>query len=213
MRRRSILAVLVLGSLLAAAPSVAAAGATFHFSSKGLGAEGGWTTASGTGSNTVFTDTFIFTSRDSFTEDGQTFTEPSIFVDQFSYKFDRRGNFVFISDRFGFASGADVDLSVDSKLRWASVSALVPFESCDERSCSPDGTDLVEASWTGTGSVIRISQTFHAVSKEFTESGQFKGSFRNADATATVGGVDVGEQFFADIFNATFRDVFVCHHC
>jgi hypothetical protein len=213
MRRVSFIVLLVLGSIIASAASVAAAGATFHFSSKGLGAEGGWTATSGSGQNTVYTDTFIYTSRDSFTEDGQTFTEPSIFVDQFSYKFDHQGNFVFVSERFGFASGADVDLTVDSKLRWATVSAIVAFDLCDERSCSPDGTGLVEASWTGTGGVVRTNQIFHAVSKEFTESGHFRGTFRNANATATVDGVDVGDQFFADIFNVTSRDVFVCHHC
>jgi hypothetical protein len=213
MARRSILALLVMGSLLAAAPSVAAAGASFHFSSKGLGAEGGWTATSGSGLNTVYTDTYIYASHDSFTEGGQTFNQPSIFVDQFSYKFDRRGNFVFVSERIGFASGPDVSITVDSKLRTASVSAVVPFDLCDERSCNPDGTSTVEGSWTATGAIVKINDNFKVNSHGFTETSHFRGSFRDAAATATIDGVDAGAQWLGDIFNTSSRDVFVCHHC
>jgi len=213
MRHRSIAVLLLVGIFFASAATTVAAGATTHFSSKGLGAEAGWTAVSGSGVNAVYTDTFIFTSRDTFTFEGETFSEPSIFVDQFSYKFDRRGNFVFLSDRIGFASGADVDLSIDSKLRWATVSAVVPFDLCDERSCSPDGISSVVGSWTGTGAIIRVNDNFKVSSQGFTETGHFRGSFRDASASASIDGAGVGDQFFGDIFNSTFRDVFVCHHC
>jgi hypothetical protein len=213
MRRRSLVVMLTVVAVLAAAAPALAAGGSFHFSSKGLGAEGGWTATTGTGTNTVYTDTYIYTSLDSFTEGGQTYSEPSIFVDIFSYKFDRRGNFVFVSERFGFASGSDVALSVDSKLRSASVSATVAFDLCDERSCAPDGTSQVDASWTGTGAIVKVNDNFKVSSKGFTETGHFRGSFRNANATASVDGVSAGDQWFADIFNVSFRDVFVCHHC
>ena len=87
------------------------------------------------------------------------------------------------------------------------------FDLCDEQSCSPDGTGEVEASWTATGPLARVSQSFHFVSKEFTENNRFKGTMRDANATGSIDGASVGDLNFADIFNATNRDVAVCHHC
>lgn len=214
MRRRALVVLFGLVAMLGAAMPALAAGASFHFSSKGLGAEGGWTATAGSGTNTVYTDTYIYTSHDSFTEGGQTYTAPSIFVDIFSYKFDRRGNFVFVSERFGFASGSDVvNLSVDSKLRSATVSATVAFDLCDERSCAPDGTSDVDASWTATSAIVKVNDNFKVNSQGFTETSHFRGSFRDASATATVDGVSAGEQWLGDVFNVSSRDVFVCHHC
>jgi hypothetical protein len=211
--RRLIVPIVVLAvATLLAGPAIAA-GNAFHFSSKGLGAEGGWTSVSGSGTNATFTDTFIFASQDIVSFDGETFSDPFVFVDRFTFKFDRKGNFVFVSDTFGFASGSAVNLSVDSKLRSASVSATVDLETCTERSCRADGTAEIAASWTGTGDVIRVVDNFKVGSKTFTETGHFKGTFRNADATATFDGADVGDQFFADIFDTSFRDTFVCHGC
>jgi hypothetical protein len=47
------------------------------------------------------------------------------------------------------------------------------------------GTATVHAAWTGTGELVRVSETFRATSKTFTEVFRFRGTFR--DATATGG--------------------------
>jgi hypothetical protein len=102
---------------------------------------------------------------------------------------------------------------VDSKLNSASLTASLALQTCTERSCTDAGIGLLVASWTGQADIIRQSGTFHATSKTFTESGQFRGSFRNATATGSLNGVGFGSQFFADIFSSTSRDVFICHGC
>ena len=112
-----------------------------------------------------------------------------------------------------FAGGSDVNLSVDSKLKSASVTASVALQTCTERSCTDAGIGSLVVSWTGEGDIIRQSGTFHVGSKTFTENGQFRGSFRLATAVGSLNGAGFGSQFFADIFSTTFRDVFICHGC
>ena len=40
------------------------------------------------------------------------------------------------------------------------------------------GTATVHAAWTGTGELVRVSETFRATSKTFTEVFRFRGTFR-----------------------------------
>jgi hypothetical protein len=216
--RRRILALAALAALLLSAIPAAAAtsGNAFHFSATGKGAEAGWSTFPADGIpvvNVVYTDTFVFASEDAITQDGEVFSDKFAFIDQISFKIDRRGNFVFVSETFGFAGGSDVNLAVDSKLNSASLTASVALQTCTERSCTDAGIGSLVASWTGQGDIIRQSGTFHVTSKTFTESGQFRGSFRNATATGSLNGAGFGSQFFADIFSSTSRDVFICHGC
>lgn len=214
--RQRILGLVALAALLLTAMPVAAAGNAFHFSATGKGAEAGWTTFPVDGipiTNVVYTDTFVFASEDAIMADGEEFSDKFAFIDQISYKIDRRGNFVLVSETFGFAGGSDVNLTVDSKLLSASLTASVALQTCTERQCTDDGIGSLVASWAGQGDVIRQSGTFHVTSKTFTQSGQFRGSFRNATATGSLDGSSFGTQFFADIFSSTSRDVFVCHGC
>ena len=124
--RLKILALVALAALLLTAMPVSAAGNAFHFSATGKGAEAGWTTFPADGipvTNVVYTDTFLFTAEQAVKADGEVFSDKFLFIDQFSYKFDRSGNFIFVSETFGFAGGSDVSLSVDNKLTSASVTA------------------------------------------------------------------------------------------
>jgi hypothetical protein len=218
--RLKILALVALAALLLTAMPVAAAGNAFHFSATGNGAEAGWTTLPADGipvTNVVYTDTFLFTSEQAVKSDGEVFTDKFLFIDQFSYKIDRRGNFIFVGETFGFAGGGDVTLSVDRQLTSASVTASVALQTCtvDRRgnfTCADAGIGSVAASWSGQGDIIRQSGTFHVGSKGFTQNSQFRGSFRNATASGSLNGADIGgSQFFADIFSSTSRDVFICH--
>jgi hypothetical protein len=217
--------VVVLGVLLtlvvAAASPAQAAGNAFHFSVKGPGAEAFWSTFPTEGApepGVVYTDTFLQTAAQAVREDGTRFEDKFLFIDQFSYKFDRRGNFIFVSETFGFASGDDVNLTVDArKLTAASVTANVALTTCTEEHgefvCVDAGTATVHAAWTGTGELVRVSETFRASSKTFTEVFRFRGTFRDATATGGMNGTDFGTSQFADIFNASSADLFVCHGC
>jgi hypothetical protein len=214
----------VLGVLLAlvvAASPAQAAGNAFHFSVKGPGAEAFWSTFPESGTpepGVVYTDTFLQTAAQAVREDGTRFDDKFLFIDQFSYKFDRRGNFIFVSETFGFAGGNDVNLSVNTpSLTSASVTANVALTTCTEEHgefvCVDAGTATVHAAWTGTGELVRVSETFRANSKSFTEVFRFRGTFRDASATGGMDGTDFGTSLFADIFNASSADLFVCHGC
>jgi len=213
--RRKILALVALAALLLPAMPVAAAGNAFHFSATGQGAEAGWTTFPADGipvTNVVYTDTFLFTAEQAFTADGEVFSDKFLFIDQFSYKFDRSGNFIFVSQTFGFAGGSDVSLSVDSKLTSASVTASVALTTCNNRRCADAGIGSVVASWTGQGDLIRSNGVSHFGSPGSTQNSHFRGSFRNATASGSLNGVAIGgSPFVADIFSSTSKDVFICH--
>ena len=218
--RLKILALVALAALLLTAMPVSAAGNAFHFSATGKGAEAGWTTFPADGipvTNVVYTDTFLFTAEQAVKADGEVFSDKFLFIDQFSYKFDRSGNFIFVSQTFGFAGGSDVSLSVDNKLTSASVTASVALQTCtvDRRgnfTCADPEIGSVVASWTGQGSIIRSNGVFHFGSTGSTSNSHFRGSFRNATASGSLNGAAIGgSQFFADIFSSTSRDVFICH--
>jgi len=212
------LVVAVLGVVLAlvvAASPAQAAGHTFHFSAKGPGAEAFWSTLPVTGvaePGVVYTDTFLFTAQQAVNEDGTRFDDKFLFIDRFSYKFDRRGNFIFVSDTFGDAGGDAVALAVDARrLTSASVSADVALTTCTDTRCVDAGTATVSGSWTGTGELLRISETFRISSKTFTEVFRFQGTSRDAAATGGMSGTDFGASVFADIFDASSADLTVFH--
>jgi hypothetical protein len=218
------LLVVVLGVLLAlvvAASPAQAAGNTFHFSVKGPGAEAFWSTFPVSGQpepGVVYTDTYLQTAAQAVREDGTRFQDKFLFIDRFSYTFDKKGNFIFVSETFGFASGNDVNLSVDAaRLTSASVTATVALTTCTEEHgefvCVDAGTATVHAAWTGTGELVRVSETFRVSSKTFTEVFRFRGTLRDATATGGMDGTDFGTSLFADIFNASSADLFVCHGC
>lgn len=220
--RRRILALVALAMLVVPVEPVAAdttggcgGGTSCHFSETGKGADAGWTTFPADGqpvTNVVYTDTFLSTAEQAVKQDGTVFSDKFLFIDQFSYKFDRRGNFIAVSDTFGFAGGNDVNLSVDRALTSASVTASVAVTTCIVKTCVDAGIGSVVASWTGQGDIIRQSGSFHVVSKGFTETSKFRGTFRNATASGSLNGADIGGQpFFADIFNSSSRDIFICH--
>ena len=217
MLRRTLTAFAIVSFSLALTPgSAAASGQTFHFNFAGKGAEAAWTTCPFQPEvNIVCTDTFVFVSEDVIKEDGTQFSSTTLFIDQFSYKFDRKGNFIFVSERFGFGDAA---LSIDQKLTSASVSATVPFTLCtvDRKgnfTCADAGMASVSGAWSGTGDLVRVNDNFHVVSKGFTFNEHFRGKFCNASASAQVDGTDVGTQFFAEMFDSTDGGVSVCHGC
>ena len=219
MLRRTLtgFAIVSLALALTSGGSAAASGAqTFNFSFAGKGAEAFLTTCPfQPEANVVCTDTFVFVSEQVFKEDGTKFSSTTLFLGQFSYMFDRKGNFIFVSDLLGFA---DATLSIDQRLTSASVSATVPLTLCtvDRKgnfTCAGAGTASVSGSWTGTGDLVRVHRNFHDVSNGINFNEHFRGSFRNASVSLQVDGSEVGTLFFADMFDVTDGSVFVCHGC
>lgn len=203
------LSVLALGS----EPSLAA-GQTFHFSYSGKGADAFWTTCPFEPiANVVCTDTWISVADQVYKEDGTRFPSTTLFFDQFSYKFGRKGNFIFVSESYGFG---DANLSINKQLTSASASATVPLAICtvDRRgnwTCKDNGIATVSASWTGQGDLVRSGGNYHTVSKGSTYNSHFKGAYRYATASGQVNGSDLGTSFWASIFDSRWSDVFVCH--
>ena len=123
--RHKILVMVALAALLVPTLPVAAAtgpgdGGSYRFSATGKGAEAVWSTQPPDGqlvTNVVYADTYVFTAEQAVKQDGTVYTDKFLFVDQVSYKVDQRGNWILVSETFGFAGGADVSLSVDRQLR------------------------------------------------------------------------------------------------
>jgi hypothetical protein len=224
--RHKILALVALAALLVPVLPVAAAtgpgdGGSYHFSATGKGAEAVWSTAPADGqlvTNVVYMDTYVFTAEQAVKQDGTVYSDKFLFVDQVSYKLDRRGNWILVSETVGSAGAGDVSLSIDRQLTSASASATVALQTCTpgshgSYSCADGGIGSVAVSWVGQGDLIRQSGTFHYGSKGFTENGQFRGSFRNATANGSLNGGNLGVPLFADIFSSSSRDIFICHGC
>lgn len=215
--RRMLLTLMAVLALLVSTSPAQAAGIEFRFTAEGPGADAFWTTFPEDGvpePNVVYTDTFLFTADEAVTENGEEFQNKFLFVEQFSFKFDRRGNFIPVSDTFGFAGGDDVSLTVDARrLTSAAVRAVVQFEQCDARGCTPVGSELVEASWTATGPLTHNTGTFVSSSSSSTFVSRFRGTSREASATGRIGDQDLGVTEFASIFNSGFTDMLICHHC
>jgi hypothetical protein len=205
--------VLILATVLAPGPAVAA-GQTFHYSFAGEGADAGWTTCPFEPvPNVVCTDTYISVAEQVYKEDGTKFPSTTLSLYQFSYKFDRKGNYIFVSDSYGFG---DATLSVGRQLKSASASATVPITTCtvDRRgnwTCRDNGTVTVSASWTGWGDLVRSNGNYHTVSKGFTYNSHFQGMYRDATASGQVNGSNLGTPWWASIYDSKWSDAHICH--
>lgn len=216
MRRLLVALGVVVGLVALAMPAGASA---IHFSQSGPGAEAFFSDFPQSGNpvpGTVYTDTYLTVAQNAVNANGQKFTDKFLYIDMFSYKFDRQGNFIPASDTSGYAEGADVSLSAAKDLSSASTSATVSLTVCTfdrhfNETCSDGGTATVTGSWTGQGPKSLENGKFIFHSKGITEVSRFHGFFRNATATAAVGGTPVpgGSSLYADIFNASSKDVCV----
>lgn len=69
----------------------------------------------------------------------------------------------------------------------------------------------VNASWTGDGPLDRSKGNFQFKTDTFIINSHFRGTFRNASASATVDGEPLGTSMFAQMFDFKSGEVFVCH--
>jgi hypothetical protein len=125
-------------------------------------------------------------------------------------------------DVSGNANG-DVPFTIDLTLTAASVNATVPVTSCtldaagNRISCSDGGTMDVSVNWTGQGDISRGSayENHFLVPGGFVFIDRLSGTFRDADATSTIGGQTfdpASEQPFTDMGNNVQLTVLVCPH-
>ena len=218
MNRRVVIALvaaLMVGGVIAT-PASAARSSKFSFSVSGPSADAFWTTFPVDGepeAGVVYTDTSVSAADNAVVEGGQAYNDKFALVDIFNYKFDHKGNFVFVSETFGVAGGDDVSFTVGSRLSSASLDATIPVDTCTDKSCAPAGTIDVSADWTATGGTVRINGTTKVTGPGFTEITKQKGSVRDARATGSIDGSGLGTSVFADIGDFSFKDTFICHGC
>lgn len=195
---------LVLTTLLAsvsvlatASPASAAAPPRFSYSTTGISADAFFSDAPADGNllpRTIYHDTFITAGQSATKSDGTTSQGSFVYYDQYSYSIDRRGNFVFEGQRFGYAEG--VSFTADKKLNEASVSATVQIVDCDANfDCVEGRTQQVDIGWNGYGETTRVRGTFsvHNGTLHYTE--HQNGYFRAANATG------FGASLYASLFN------------
>ena len=217
-RLAGVLSATVAALALSAPPASAAAPTKFTFSTSGVSADAAFTNAPADYNlvpGQVYTDVFVYGADQATKADGTRYEEDFAFVDVYSYKIDRRGNYINVSSSFGFAGNDAVAFSGDSrKLTSASLAARVPMQTCDERSCTSAGTSDVTVSWTGTGATSTYKGSYRTSEPgQFTSTGRFSGSWRQATANGTVPVLGSATATYGSISSGTYTDRTVCHAC
>lgn len=193
-------------------PPARAATTTWHYSSRGKGAEAYFTTCyDWPGPGTVCTDTGVYVSEFVYKEDGTKYPSTTMSFYQTRYKYDQRGNWIWISDTWGYG---DASLSIDNKLTYATASGNLQLMTCTqarrgEVNCTDAGMKEISASWSGIGDLVRSKSNSHTISKGYNYSSHYSGTYR--DASAQVSGMDPGVQYWASIYNNRWMDVYISH--
>ena len=141
--------------------------------------------------------------------DGSKSSETSISIGISKFMIDSSGNFVSISETAG--SGVPT-WSIDSKLTRAYATASFAVITCAGFDCV-DGTATVVASWTGQGDLVHDVFNQHISKGGFSANFHFNGNTRNASATVTINGEDLGASVVADIRNVKTGQILMCHYC
>jgi hypothetical protein len=149
-------------------------------------------------------------------------TAPHIFVGVRTMYLDGNGQPVGGVDVSGNANG-DVPFTIDAlNLTTASVNTVVPATTCtldaagNPTACVDGGTLNVAASWTGQGEI----STGVFYNDHFLDPGSFvyidraSGTFREASATATIGGqtFDTSSEGMVDMGKNVTMTVLICPH-
>ena len=204
--------------LMSAGPAAAAAPTKFTFSTSGVSADAVFTNAPSDYNlvpGKVYTDVFVYAADQATKSDGTRYEEDFAFVDAYSYKIDRRGNYISVSSSFGFAGNDQVSFSGDARrLSTATLTARVDMHTCDERACTPAGVTDVSVSWSGTGSTSTFKGTYRTSDPgQFTSTGRFSGTSRQATASGTVPVLGSSSAVYGSISSGTYTDRTICHAC
>ena len=191
-------------SVVLSPPQASAASRTWHYSSTGKGAEAYFTTCYNWPSpGTVCTDTGVYVGEYVFKEDGTRYPSTTMSFFQTQYKYDQRGNWIWISDTWGYG---EASLSIDKQLTRATT--CTPGRR-GEVSCTDAGMWDLSATWSGSGDLVRSKSNSHTISKGYNYNSHNSGSYR--DASVQVNGMDPGVQYWASIYNSRWMDVYISH--
>jgi len=141
--------------------------------------------------------------------DGTKSSATSLSIGISKYTIDLSGNYVSISETAGFGLPR---WSLDAKLTHASATASFAVITCAGFDCV-DGTVTVVASWTGQDDLIHEVFNLHIAKGGFTANLHFNGNTRNASASVSVNGEDLGTSLYADIRNLKTGQIVICHFC
>lgn len=138
--------------------------------------------------------------------DGTSYKGSFVYLDVFSYSFDRRGAFQYGSDTFGVADGSAVSLVEDKQLSAATLKAAVAVQRCTATACTDAGTQAVDVSWTGVGDTTHNVGNFSSRSKSFSFSSHQNGYSRNATASSA----QFGSAQWASLNSGRYSDRSTC---
>ena len=217
-RLAGVLSAAVAAVALSAPPASAAAPTKFTFSTSGVSADAVFSDAPADYNlvaGRVYTDVFVYAADQATKVDGTRYDEDFAFVSAYSYKVDRRGNYVSVASSFGFAGNDDVAFSGDSRrLSSATLTARLQMESCDQRSCTSAGTSDVTVTWTGTGATTTYKGSYRTSEPgQYTSTGRFSGTHRQATASGTVPVLGSATAIYGSISSGTYTDRTICHSC
>ena len=217
-RLAGVLSAAAAALLLTAPPASASAPTKFTFSTSGVAADAVFSDAPADGSlvaGRVYTDVLVYAADQATKADGTRYENDFAFVDVFSYKIDRRGNYVHVGSSFGFAGNDEVTFSGDARrLSSATLTARVQMQRCDERSCTSAGTSDVSVTWTGTGATSTYKSSYRSSEPgQFTSTGRFSGTYRQASASGTVPVIGSGTAIYGSLWSGTHSDRTICHAC
>jgi hypothetical protein len=214
----------LLGALLAAAVPASAAGAThYQFSYRGASATAefaGLPPGAIPQPGVVYTNTLAWAGESVSTQNGTQYEDGGVHLEQFSYRYTEQGEFQPIALTSGMAHGAAVDLTVSGGVNSASTAANVPVTRCEFdpatwswSPCADAGSRAVSIAWTGTGDVMRgmSVSTFSSGNSRYVS--RTNGTSRDANATGTVDGVDLGASNWGFINRSRAGSIQICHGC
>jgi hypothetical protein len=124
-------------------------------------------------------------------------------------------------DVSGAAFGGDVSLTVDKRLRTATVIATVPVVRCvvgggeEEGACTGAGTVRISLTFDGSGRLVHTVTNRHVRDGGILENDHLNALQRDATVTGTVGGATVrtSDLVSATIANAKSGTMALCHAC
>jgi hypothetical protein len=123
-------------------------------------------------------------------------------------------------DVSGAAFGDDVSVTVDKRLRWATVVATVPVVRCvlgggEEGACSAAGTVRISLTFDGSGRDVHTVTNQHLREEGILVNDHLNALQRDATVGGTLGGATVrpSDLLSATIGNAKSGTMALCHAC
>ena len=179
MFRRITLLVLVLGLMLAAAVTPAAAKTeTFHFSFKGQFAEAIFSTFDETGCIETFA--YVAAQEGKVKVDGGPTADSFAIVNLFQFN---HCTVEVLLDAFGFVNLAPDEFVIDKKLNQATLTTTIVVDEFVSGTTFPVD---VNVAWTGVGETSTVKDHFQVKEPGFKLNARFMGTFRQAQASGTV---------------------------